>query len=61
MNNEVYEELKKLMNCFPDSYINRQLEFILIPKTNTFFSLGRLFDKRRCYFKGFDVVHERYC
>lgn len=39
MNNEVYEELKKLMNCFPDSYINRQLEFILIPKTNTFFRL----------------------
>lgn len=39
MNNEVYEELKKLMNCFPDSYINRQLELILIPKTNTFFRL----------------------
>lgn len=39
MNNEVYEELKKLMNCFPDSYINRQLEFILIPKTNTYFRL----------------------
>ena len=32
MNNEVYEELKKLMNCFPDAFINRQLEFILIPK-----------------------------
>lgn len=39
MNNEVYEELKKLMNCFPDAFINRQLEFILIPKTNTFFRL----------------------
>ena len=39
MNNEVYEELKKLMNCFSDSYINRQLEFILIPKTNTYFRL----------------------
>lgn len=39
MNNEVYEELKKLINCFPDAYINRQLEFILIPKTNTYFRL----------------------
>lgn len=39
MNNEVYEELKKLMNCFPDAYISRQLEFILIPKTNTYFRL----------------------
>ena len=39
MNNEVYEELKKLMNCFSDSYINRQLELILIPKTNTYFRL----------------------
>lgn len=39
MNNEVYEELKKLISCFPDSYINRQLEFILIPKTNTYFRL----------------------
>lgn len=39
MNEEVYEELKKLMNCFPDALINRQLELILIPKTNTFFCL----------------------
>lgn len=39
MNNEVFEELKKLMSYFPDSFINRQLELILIPKTNTFFSL----------------------
>lgn len=39
MNNEVYEELKKLINCFPDAYINRQLEFVLIPKTNTYFHL----------------------
>lgn len=39
MNKEVYEELKKLMNCFPDALINRQLELILIPKTNTFFCL----------------------
>lgn len=39
MNNEVFEELKKLMSYFPDSFINRQLEFILIPKTNTYFSL----------------------
>lgn len=39
MNNEVYEELKKLINCFPDAYINRQLELVLIPKTNTYFHL----------------------
>ena len=39
MNNEVYEELKRLINCFPEAYINRQLEFILIPKTNTYFRL----------------------
>lgn len=36
---EVYEELKKLMMIFPDSFINRQLEVILIPKTNTYFSI----------------------
>ena len=39
MNNEVFEELKKLMSYFPYSFINRQLELILIPKTNTYFSL----------------------
>lgn len=39
MENEVYEELKKLMRIFPDSFINRQLEVILIPKTNTYFSI----------------------
>ena len=38
--NEVFTlELKKLLSCFPDSYINRNLEVILIPKTNTYFSL----------------------
>ena len=39
MNNEVFEELKKLMSYFPDSFINRQLELILIPKTNIYFPL----------------------
>ena len=39
MNNEVFEELEKLMSYFPDSFVNRQLELILIPKTNTYFSL----------------------
>ena len=43
MNNEVYEELEKLMSFSPDSFINRQLELILIPKTNTFFSLKDCF------------------
>ena len=46
MNNEVYEELEKLMSLFPDSFINRQLELILIPKTNTYFSLKDCFTKK---------------
>ena len=46
MNNEVYEELEKLMSFFPDSFINRQLELILIPKTNTYFSLKDCFTKK---------------
>ena len=39
MNEQFVLELKKLLNCFPESYINRNLEVILIPKTNTYFSL----------------------
>lgn len=39
MNEQFVLELQKLLNCFPDSYINRNLEVILIPKTNTYFSL----------------------
>lgn len=39
MNEEFVLELKKILNCFPGSYINRNLEVILIPKTNTYFSL----------------------
>lgn len=31
------EELKEVMACFPNSYINHNLELILIPKTNTYF------------------------
>ena len=46
MNNEVFEELKKLMSYFPDSFINRQLELILIPKTNTYFSLRDCLTKK---------------
>ena len=33
------EELEELMACFPDSYINNNLELILIPKTNTYFRI----------------------
>ena len=33
------EELKELMACFPNSYINHNLELILIPKTNTYFKI----------------------
>lgn len=39
MNEQLVLELKKLLGCFPESYINRNLEVILIPKTNTYFSL----------------------
>lgn len=39
MNEKFVLELKKLLNCFPGSYINHNLEVILIPKTNTYFSL----------------------
>lgn len=39
MNEQFVSELKKLLNCFSESYINRNLEVILIPKTNTYFSL----------------------
>ena len=46
MNNEVFEELKTLMSCFPESFINRQLELILIPKTNTYFSLRNCSTKK---------------
>ena len=33
------EELKALMACFHDSYINQKLELILIPITNTYFKI----------------------
>lgn len=46
MNEEVIEELKKLMSCFYDSYINRNMEVILIPKTNTYFSLEGVQSRR---------------
>ena len=36
---ELLEELKELMACFPNSYINQKLELILIPKTNTYFNI----------------------
>ena len=39
MNEQFISELKKLLNHFPKSYINHNLEVILIPKTNTYFSL----------------------
>ena len=46
MNEQFVLELKKLLNCFPNSYINRNLEVILIPKTNTYFSLAGCSTKR---------------
>jgi hypothetical protein len=46
MNEQFVLELKKLLNCFPESYINRNLEVILIPKTNTYFSLAGCITRR---------------
>ena len=46
MNEWFVLELQKLLNCFPDSYINRNLEVILIPKTNTYFSIVGCSTKR---------------
>lgn len=46
MNEHFVLELKKLLDYFPDSYINRNLEVILIPKTNTYFSLNGCSTKR---------------
>lgn len=39
MNNEALAEVKRLMGHFPKSFINQNLEVILIPKTNTYFAL----------------------
>jgi hypothetical protein len=46
MNEEVLNELKKLLGLFPRSYINQNLEVILIPKTNTYFSLEGVCSRR---------------
>lgn len=46
MNEEFFLELKKILNCFPGSYITHNLEVILIPKTNTYFSLKGCSTKR---------------
>ena len=46
MNEEVLNELKKLLGLFPRSYINQNLEVILIPKTNTYFNLEGVGSRR---------------
>lgn len=46
MNEEILNELKKLLGLFPGSYINQNLEVILIPKTNTYFSLEGIQSRR---------------
>lgn len=46
MNEELFNELQKLLACFPRSYINSNLEVILIPKTNTYFSLKGVGSRR---------------
>ena len=46
MNEETLNELKKLLGFFPRSYINQNLEVILIPKTNTYFNLEGVGSRR---------------
>ena len=46
MNEQFFLELNKLLNCCPESYINNNLKVILIPKTNTYFSLAGCSTKR---------------
>ncbi len=46
MNEEILNELKKLLGLFPKSYINQNLEVILIPKTNTYFNLEGVNSRR---------------
>ena len=37
------EELKRLMSCFPKSFINMDNELILVPRTNLFLSLNTIY------------------
>ena len=46
MNTELMNELKELLGLFPRSYINANLEVILIPKTNTYFNLEGVQSRR---------------
>ena len=46
MNTELMNELKELLGLFPRSYINANMEVILIPKTNTYFSLEGVESRR---------------
>ncbi|HEL2244882.1 hypothetical protein EI999_09510 [Streptococcus suis] len=46
MNTELMNELKKLLGLFPRSFINANLEVILIPRTNTYFSLEGVQSRR---------------
>ncbi|MEG3340209.1 hypothetical protein [Streptococcus suis] len=46
MSTELMNELKELLGLFPRSFINANLEVILIPKTNTYFSLEGVQSRR---------------
>ena len=46
MNTELMNELKELLGLFTGSYINANMEVILIPKTNTYFSLEGVESRR---------------
>ena len=43
---ELMNDLKELLGLFPRSYINANMEVILIPKTNTYFSLEGVQSRR---------------
>lgn len=46
MNTELMNELKELLGLFPRSFINANLEVILITRTNTYFSLDGVQSRR---------------
>lgn len=46
MSTELMNELKELLGLFPRSFINANLEVILIPKTNTYFCLEGVQSRR---------------
>lgn len=57
MNNEVYEELKKTHELLFGFVYKQTIRTHFNPKNKHLLPLGRLLNKRGCYFKGFNVLH----